>query len=326
MFRDPLRGTLRDLGSVLDRDLSALRPLLRAALARGGVVGAARGEAWLVHGVGSLHPDAPFELASVTKPFTAALAGALVRRGALDWHAPLAALGGPLRGLPRHVTAWGLATHTAGVPLHPARVGVTTFTHFYAPYGSMSPDAVVGSVRRWARPGGRFGYSNLGLGLLGLACAVAAGEALSADGYGRALRREVTGPLGLDVTPGGPPGAARVTDFGPLVGAGGLSGSAHALLRFGQAHLRGAVGPEWLDARRVPGLPPGVTGVSPGWFARGAVPGGARWHDGVARAARAGLGVQVDTGTVVVVFARGGAPLTRGRAAVPTLLQSLLGP
>ncbi|AKH17277.1 serine hydrolase domain-containing protein [Deinococcus soli (ex Cha et al. 2016)] len=336
MFRDPWREALRDLGGVLGRDLSAYRAPLRAALAQGGVVGAARGDARVVRGVGGVAPGGVFELASVSKPFTAALAGLLVDRGALDWHAPLAALGGPLRGVPRHVTAWTLATHTAGVPLHPARVGVTTFTHFHDPYGPMSPGAVVQSVRRWARPGARFQYSNLGVGLLGLAAARAAGEAFSADGYARALRRDVTGPLGLRVTALAPadvvrPGAGlltggQVTGFGPLVGAGGLFGAADDLLNFGAAHLAGQLGGAWRDARRVPGLPPGVEGVAPGWFAREALPGGVRWHDGVARGTRTGLGVHLDRGAVVVVLARGGVPLLGPRAAVPALLRALLEP
>ncbi len=336
MFRDPWRETLRDLGGVLGRDLSAYRAPLRAALAQGGVVGAARGDARVVRGVGGTPPGGMFELASVSKPFTAALAGVLADRGALDWHAPLAALGGPLRGVPRHVTAWTLATHTAGVPLHPARVGVTTFTHFHDPYGPMSPGAVVLSVRRWARPGARFQYSNLGVGLLGLAAARAAGEAFSADGYARALRREVTGPLGLNVTARAPADVVRpgvglltggqVTGFGPLVGAGGLFGAADDLLNFGVAQLTGRLGGAWRDARRVPGLPPGVAGVAPGWFARGALPGGVRWHDGVARGTRTGLGVQLDRGAVVVVLARGGVPLLGPRDAVPALLRALLDP
>ncbi|ALW87604.1 serine hydrolase domain-containing protein [Deinococcus actinosclerus] len=327
MFRDPLRATLRDLEGVLGRDLSPLRPLLRVALAQGGVVGAARGARQVALGLRGASGEAPGELASVSKPFTAALAGALVGRGALEWHAPLSALGGPLRRVPRSVTAWGLATHTAGVPTHPARMGLTTFTHFYDPYTSMTPDEVVSSVRRWAQPPGRYRYSNLGAGLLGLACAAAAGEAFSAEGYARALRHEVTGPLGLRVTPDRPLApAGRVTGFGPLVGAGGLFGAAAELLRFGQAHLAGQLGPAWLDARRVPGLPAGVGGIAPGWFARGALPGGVRWHDGVARAARAGLGVHLESGAVVVVLARGGAPLLGAREAVPALLQALLGP
>ncbi|BBN93407.1 hypothetical protein DEIGR_103109 [Deinococcus grandis] len=336
MFRDPWRETLRDLGGVLGRDLSAYRAPLRAALAQGGVVGAARGDARVVRGVGGTPPGGMFELASVSKPFTAALAGVLADRGALDWHAPLAALGGPLRGVPRHVTAWTLATHTAGVPLHPARVGVTTFTHFHDPYGPMSPGAVVLSVRRWARPGARFQYSNLGVGLLGLAAARAAGEAFSADGYARALRREVTGPLGLNVTARAPADVVRpgvglltggqVTGFGPLVGAGGLFGAADDLLNFGAAQLTGRLGGAWRDARRVPGLPPGIAGVAPGWFARGALPGGVRWHDGVARGTRTGLGVQLDRGAVVVVLARGGVPLLGPRDAVPALLRALLDP
>ncbi|MGM9322623.1 hypothetical protein ACS0QO_16995, partial [Deinococcus aquaticus] len=93
MFRrDAHRAALRGVGDVLGRDLSALRPLLRAALPHGGVIAAARGEARVVTALGSprvtpgqhdphdwtLDPWEPdrWELASVSKPFTGALAAA----------------------------------------------------------------------------------------------------------------------------------------------------------------------------------------------------------------------------------------------------------
>ncbi|GGS34862.1 serine hydrolase [Deinococcus knuensis] len=346
--RDPHRAALRGVGDVLGRDLSALRPLLRAALPRGGVIAAARGQARVVTALGAPTPTvtttphdwtpdswepvpwepvpwglARWELASVTKPFTGALAAALVAAGRLEWHAPLSALGGPLRGVPRTVTAWRLATHTAGLPAHPARATLTVLTRYHDPYGGMDARAVLGSVRRWAGVPGRFVYSNLGMGALALACAHADGQECSADGYGRALSRHVTGPLNLDVSLTARRAAAAHaphTGFGPLAGAGGLFATPDALLSFAQAHLPGTAAPTgplgaWQDTVRPQGLPPGVQ-VSAGWLARGPL----RWHDGVARHTRTGLAFDAPSGAVLAVLARGGEPLLGRRAQVTRLL------
>ncbi|THF86206.1 beta-lactamase family protein [Deinococcus sp. KSM4-11] len=334
MFRrDPTTRALEQVAGVLGTDVRTLRPLTRTLYRKGGVLGAALGGKQVVVGLGGVPADGIFELASVTKPFTAALADALVRGGRLQWDEPLAALGGPLRTLPLFLTARSLATHTAGLPAHPARVAVTTFTHFNGPYAPLSAREVLGSARRWARPGGRFAYSNLGVGALALALAYAAGETPEAGGYARALRTWVTAPLGLEVrpdpagvlvAPSGLLGSQAFTGFGPLVGAGGLYGAADDLLEFAQAHLDGRAGAHWQDIQRPPGLPPLLSGVSPGWFVSG--PGQVRWHDGVARGTRTGLGFHPMSGAAVVLLVRGGAPLVGVRGAIPALLLALLGP
>jgi CubicO group peptidase (beta-lactamase class C family) len=334
MFRrDPLRAGLPELEGVLGRDLRPVLPLLRLALRRGGVLGAARGGRVALIGLGGVPQGGVFELASVTKPFTAALAGALVRAGLLDWDATLARLGGPLRGFPPSLTARALATHTAGLPPHPARVVVTTLTRFQDPYGGLSAGAALASARRWASPrrAGHFSYSNLGSGVLALALAHAAGEEVSAGGYERALARWVTGPLGLDsvsltpdparlVTPTSTLLGAGVTGFGPLVGAGGLFGTAADLLIFGAAHPDGRAGDHWREVIRPPGLPPHLTGAAPGWFETR----GVWWHDGVARGTRTALGFCPDSGAVVTLLTRGGLPLVGVRGAVPAALLGLL--
>ncbi len=79
---------------------------------------------------------------------------------------------------------------------------------------------MLASARRWAAAGrpGRFVYSNLGAGVLALALAQAGGAP-----FPELLRREVTGPLGLQAT-GYPPPAALppgATDFGRLAGVRG---------------------------------------------------------------------------------------------------------
>jgi len=323
--RDPLQAPQRELEAVLNRDLRPALPLLRLALRRGGVVGAAQGGRVAVASVGGVPAEGVWELASVTKPFTAALAGALVREGRLEWDRPLARLGGPLRGLPDFLTARTLAGHTAGLPSHPARVVVTTFTRFQDPYGGMSARDALASARRWAsrRQAGRFVYSNLGSGVLALALAHAAGEEASAAGYGRALAGYVAGPLGLKSVTLSPAPARLVaptagllgegvTGFGPLAGAGGLFGTAADLLAFGAAHLEGRVADHWREVARPPGLPPHLDGVAPGWFTRG----GLWWHDGVARGTRTALALAPASGTVVTLLARGGVPLVGMRGVV----------
>ncbi|WP_309572790.1 serine hydrolase domain-containing protein [Deinococcus sp.] len=333
MFRrDPTTQALEQVAGVLGVDARTLRPLTRSLYRRGGVLGAALGSQRAMVGLGGVPANGVFELASVTKSFTAALAEALVQGGRLTWDAPLAALGGPLRTLPRFLTARSLATHTAGLPVHPARVALTTFTHFHDPYAPLSARDVLGSARRWARPGGRFGYSNLGVGTLALAVAYATSESADTEGYARALRTWVTAPLhlkvsadpsGVLVAPSGLLGSRAFTGFGPLVGAGGLYGAAGDLLDFVQAHVDERAGGHWKDVQRPAGLPPLLSGVAPGWFVSGS--GDVRWHDGVARGTRTGLGFHPASGAAVVVLLRGGAPLVGLRGAVPALLLALLG-
>jgi CubicO group peptidase (beta-lactamase class C family) len=332
MFRrDPVKLALARVSAVLGMDAGRLLGLTRSVFRRGGVLAVSRGEQEVTVSLGGVEPGGVFELASVTKSFTGALAGALVEAGRLDWEAPLAGLGGPFTRLPAHLTPLALSTHTAGLPMHPARASVTVFTRFHDPYGGMSAADVIASARRWARPTvpARFAYSNLGAGLLALALAHAAGEELSAAGYGRALRGWVTGPLGLDVSltpagavvrPAGPLGGAGMTGFGPLAGAGGLFGTAADLLRFGDSRLGAPPTP----LLRPAGLPRHIRGVAPGWMVSGP-DGEAQWHDGLARGTRTALGLDLRTGAVVVLLARGTDSPLGVRGAVPALLLSLLG-
>lgn len=338
MFRrDPFKHALGEASGLLGRDVRGVVGLTRGVFHRGGVLAVSRGGQRLVVVLGAagngVTPDGVFELASVTKPFTAALAGALVRGGHLEWDTPMRGLGGPWRGFPAFVTPRALATHTAGLPTHPARAAMTTFTRFYDPYGGMTAAQALASARRWANRGqaGRFVYSNLGAGVLALAGAHAAGEALSAGGFGRALTRHVTGPLGLPgvglspagavVAPAGLLGSTSTTGFGPLAGAGGLFGTAADLLTFGEAHLDGRAGTHWQQVTHPAGRPAHVTGVAPGWMeSRGAL-----WHGGVARGTRAALGFAPDSGVVAALLVRGGTPVLGARGGVAWLLLTLLG-
>lgn len=337
--RDPVRTTLEGIAGVLGTSTDpSWRGLMRQALAQGGVIGVAHGCAQQVFTLGQVPGNGIFELASVTKPFTAALAARLVQEGALGWDSPLRQLGGAMRSLPPHLTPFTLATHTAGVPTHPARAALTTFTNFYDPYGGMEARSVINSARRWSHHTStpRFMYSNLGFGVLALALAQVSGHEPSSTGYVQALRERVLEPYQLpDITAQPPParlvlprgllGGPEVTGFGGLMGAGGLYGSAHDLLAFTQAHLRGQAGRYWQQSVQPPGLLPPFSAVAPGWFHSEPDGGVIVWHDGVARGTRTALGFRPDTGARVVILARGGVPVLGQRAAVPLLLLRLLG-
>lgn len=345
MFRrDPLRLTLEQVGEALGRDTTSLLPLARQALGHGGVIGVSRAGRQQVWGAGGVPGSGVFELASVTKPFTSALAASLIQDGRLTWDTPIRSLGPEFRGLPGHFTPYSLATHTAGLPIHPARAVMTSVMRFHDPYGSMSPRDVLASARRWGRATRepRFSYSNLGAGVLALALAQAAGEETSSEGFERALRKRILVPWQLGsvtlsphpaelVTPRAVMGGESATSFGPLVGAGGLFGAAQDLLTFAERHLSGHLGRHpgshwhWAQARNVAGLIPPYSAVAPGWFHSAAQGGPVVWHDGVARGTRAALGFHPSSGRVVTVLVRGGIPLLGQRAAVPLLLLKLLG-
>ena len=276
-------------------------------------------------------PEASFEIASVTKPFTAALAFKLAEQGALNLDAPLSRQFSNFRGYPPHLTARALLTHTAGLPTHPLRSVLGTLKDFHDPYGRLSAAQVLASGRRWAWAGqrlaGRLSYSNFGYGLLALALSCAAGEP-----YPAALRRWILEPLNLIRTgftptapvarPHGLLGSGRVSSFGGLTGAGGLFSTADDLLRFGEAHLGGQIR-GWERLSQPTGRPPEVLGVAGGWFVTRWRRETVWWHDGVARGTRSALGFSPDTGRVAAVLISSGVPLI-GRGGPGAVLAELL--
>lgn len=347
MFRrDPFTQTWHQLCDFLGQEgqATALLPLARALVHQGGVIGvAAAGRSPLIVSLGTVPTDGVFEVASLSKAFTAALADALIREERLSWNTPLHRLGGPLAALPRWFTPLNLATHTAGLPPHPVRAAFTALMQYHDPYATLSPTAALNSARRWAthqRPP-RFMYSNLGVGVLGLALAHAVGEELSAAGYAKALAQRVTGPLGLGnvtlspfsspeklVTPAGWLGTGDYTQFGSLAAAGGLYGTASDLLAFAQAHLSGQAGQHWQLAATPLWLTLPRRAVAPGWFVSGPVASPVLWHDGLARGTRCALGFNPVTGQSAVLLLRGGLPLLSVGSPAPApaeLLVRMLG-
>ncbi|WP_159029810.1 serine hydrolase domain-containing protein [Streptomyces marincola] len=168
-------------------------------------------------------PDTVFDVASLTKVFTALVAVALAERGVLDLDAPVSHV---LPGFPP-VPPRALLTHTGGL----------------APETDLGPYR--GRAERLAAvaacpvgPRGRYLYSDLGLIAVGAAAEAAAGLPLD-----RLVADLVTGPLGLADT-GYLPGPASVpriaaTEFQPWTGRGVVRGTVHDENAF---HLGGVAG------------------------------------------------------------------------------------
>jgi serine-type D-Ala-D-Ala carboxypeptidase/endopeptidase len=209
-------------------------------------------------------PDADtlFEIGSLTKVFTAILLAKMVVDGRLDPDAPIADIDPVFAGAPAWITPRRLSTHTAGLPRLPVGLLDRRAWCFYFaesrfnPYPKFLEEAVIDWLRayrpRRAPPPGRFQYSNLGVGLLGLLLG-----RLGGGNYEQVLAREALDPLGLKDTRATltPEQAARFAsprrgdgtpaplwDFPGLAGAGALRATARDLVQFGRATILAARG------------------------------------------------------------------------------------
>jgi len=202
--------------------------------------------------------DTRFELGSLTKTFTALLLAEMAARGEVRLHDPIARYlpAGAAPAAAPGITLLHLATHTSGLPRLPAGLlrGALPrwFTNPYAHYTEQRLLAALPGTRVHARPGSRVHYSNLGVGLLGLILARAAGT-----GYADLLDARVCRPLGLTGT-GCAADRAQATGYWherprppwripALPGAGALRSTARDLRRYLEALLdpaaAGADGP-----------------------------------------------------------------------------------
>jgi len=210
--------------------------------------------------------DTIFEIASLTKVFTALLLADAVTRGDLRLEDPLSAfvpLGSKVPEFGgRAITLADLATHTSGLPLRPNNLNAAPDTpNKYAGYTLDQLYAGLPDYRLAHEPGSQFVYSNLAFALLGHALARQTGEP-----FPDLLQRRVTAPLGLadtrldddpaatarraqgydlDLKPIGPSGD------GALNPAGGLRSTANDLLRLLDLFLSGAGPGELPQAARL---------------------------------------------------------------------------
>lgn len=318
----------------------SLRIALDAALTTGELEWVARRRAALVCGVmqrgacatrgwGRRHPDvdaalpdadAPFEVGSLTKVFTATLLGAVGSAGTVrtdDAEGVRAALG---MRLPRSCTLQAFATHVSGLPRLPLNALPHVLRNPDDPYAGYREHHLRRDLARLAPWLGlrqrRVRYSNFGYAVLGLALS----EWLRMP-FASLLEQHVFAPLALGATylPTAasdaalvPPrdGTGRVLpawQTGVFTPAGGVRSTVHDLLRFLQAQIDAAPDStlgrthralERIDARQAVGL---------GWqisVQRDGTP--LHWHNGATGGTRAFIAFARERHTAVALLCAGG--------------------
>jgi beta-lactamase class C len=197
------------------------------------------------YGVASKETGSPvdertlFEVGSISKTFSVALAAYAAQTGVLDWNAAPGRYIAELKGSALdQVSLLNLATHTSGgMPLQLPE-DVATNASLMAYFRRWAPPSPPGSVRTYANPS---------IGLLGLVTARAMGGQ-----FAMLMREHITTPLGLQHTFHDVPQAEQShyaqgytrngqptrVSLAPLaMEAYGVRTTARDLLRFVQAHL-----------------------------------------------------------------------------------------
>ncbi|MEM9531270.1 MAG: serine hydrolase [Pseudomonadota bacterium] len=223
---------------------------------RAAVLGLYRDGEITIEGFGQLGRDderlpdgsSVFEIGSVSKIFTALLAQRQVDAGRATWDQTLAAstdieFADSAVG---QITWQELATHSSGLPRLPDNMNAEDPLDPYAGYGEAELFAYLSAMKP-AELNKTYEYSNLGMGLLGVLAAQAAGLP-----YHEALRRDVFAPLELNDTAvklapeqesrlaqGFSDGAdmPRWGGFDALAGAGAVLSTVDDMLRFASQNL-----------------------------------------------------------------------------------------
>jgi CubicO group peptidase (beta-lactamase class C family) len=136
-----------------------------------------------------MRPDSIFDLASITKVYTAILALQQVDKGRIDLAAPVVNYLPGFTGTGKAgVTVSMLLAHTSGLPVGAKVTGYSTVAERWA--AVLATPLVAGAM-----PGRVFRYSSVGLMVLGKLVEKVTGQRLD-----QALKSGLTGPLGLRYT------------------------------------------------------------------------------------------------------------------------------
>lgn len=189
-------------------------------------------------------PTTRYDLASVTKLFTAVGVLTLAERGVLELDVPVAnALPEFRDGSRRAITLRHLLTHTSGLPAdwagwHDYIVDEGTDA---ARWNSPRRDRVLATILRTPlvrEPGSGFEYS-----CLGYITAMAYTETVTGRPWDAVLRANVLAPLGLNaVTFGAPPQQSAPTEWQPELGRGLVAGVVHDEKAFALGGVSGNAG------------------------------------------------------------------------------------
>lgn len=278
------------------------------------------------HGTLGVDSDVPvdehtrFEAGSITKVFTNLLLAQLVEEGRIDLDAPIADYLPEGTILPeqgdRAITAFDLATHSAGLSGLPDDLMTRGLDNPYSGYGAEGLMAWLATYDLPRPIGESFEYSNAGTALLAQAI-----EAVSGADFADLVEDNILTPLGMDetslaLTGQAPPdnlasghdGARQAVphwDFEAFAPAGALVSTSTDLAKF-IAAASGAVETELAPAfatmlaRTRPA--DGGDSIALGWFITDTGQGEIVWHNGITAGFRSFAGFERQSGNGVVVL------------------------
>jgi serine-type D-Ala-D-Ala carboxypeptidase/endopeptidase len=258
-----------------------------------------------------------FQIASLTKIFTALLFADAAKRGEVGLHdrleqylrAPTATFEG------RPITLLDLATHTSGLPLRPHSRIDRSQDNPYAGYTEADLYADLGAVRLSRPPGSMFDYSNFGYGLLGEALCRRTGQSFrellslrildplrmtdTALDLSRSMRSRLVQGYDIDFKP------ARPWTFGVLAPAGALFSSLTDLGKFlrlflGSSQVLAASARSMLDTDRIGD--DADTRMAIGWRKVTATRTPTFWSSGNAGGVRSFMGCCPDRGLGAIAY------------------------
>lgn len=299
---------VEDLKPVLDRDLAAqiARGDLAAANGGGVTIGVVSHGVRRILSYGAAKPDSVYEIGSITKTFTALLLAQMAEQGKVKLDEPVRELlpagvvAKPVSGA--EITLLDLSDQHSGLPRMPDNFHPADPANPYADYDAKALYEFIGKHGVGITPNAPFGYSNVGVGLLGQALADRARMS-----YADSLRVEITGPLGMHdtaiaLTPemrarfiaghDGQHRAAHAWDLDALAGAGGIRTTATDMLTYLEAQLHPEKLPRgeaaWQDEKTLTAaiaachvvhaqVDPGMH-IALNWFRVDAT--GSYWHNG----------------------------------------------
>jgi serine-type D-Ala-D-Ala carboxypeptidase/endopeptidase len=244
--------TVAELQAVLDHDLAlALKSgQLAAGTGAGITIGVVEHGVRRIFTYGTAKPDSIFEIGSVTKTFTGLILAQMVAQGKVQFDEPVRALlppGTVARPAGNEITLLDLATQHSGLPRMPDNFNPADKDNPYVDYKAANLYAFLSQHGVEKPAGAPYGYSNLGLGLLGQALAVRASQ-----GYPELVKNEITGPLGMNDTvvplsaeqqsrfiegQDGDHHPAHAWDLTGLAGAGAIRSTAADMLTYLEANL-----------------------------------------------------------------------------------------
>jgi CubicO group peptidase (beta-lactamase class C family) len=242
-----------DLKQVLDHDLAAALQAgdLAAATGAGITIGVEQHGQRLIFTYGVATVDSVFEIGSITKTFTGLILAQLTEQGVVQLDTPVRELlpPGTVAQPPggAEIRLRDLSDQHSGLPRLPDNFAPADPSNPYADYDVKHLYAYLAKQGVALPANAPFGYSNLGVGLLGQALANKTGLS-----YAQLLQREVTGPLSLADTgvlltasmqarfiAGHDPDhrPAHAWDLDALAGAGGIRSTAADMLTYLDAQL-----------------------------------------------------------------------------------------